>query len=245
MNKKSNIVSVVFLIITIVALISVLYFYKENQASKIIIKNQQVQMNSRLQIMDDENKELIQKNQKLIEENQKLIDAFNEKQRKIREQSSRGTSRPSRSGITPRFTLTNIGKVDHYKQQTALNNLSDHLYQSKKIEVLFDVDDYNSWPDLGEWYVSCYTATVGECDANPSITASGKLVTPDFTVAVDNNIWPFGTIFYFENLGFGIAADTGPNIRGKNRADFLVGSKKFAYATTGNYKVRLVYEPNK
>ena len=220
----------------------------DNQVLKETISNQQnkiITLQEGAKDLQSENKTLFKKNKELTEEIQKLIEAFNLQQQKNRDQSSRGTSRPSRSGITPRFTLTNIGKVDHYKQQTALNNLSDHLYQSKKIEVLFDVDDYNSWPDLGEWYVSCYTATVGECDANPSITASGKLVTPDFTVAVDNNIWPFGTIFYFENLGFGIAADTGPSIRGKNRADFLVGSKKFAYATTGNYKVRLVYEPNK
>jgi len=248
LNKKFKMFFVIFIGLIIVASGSVFYLLKENQLLKETVNNQRTEtkkIQKNFKKVDEANQNLIKENQELKEEIQKLIEAFNTTQKENRDKSSRGAVRPSRSGITPRFILTQTGNVDHSQQQSLFDNLDNGLYQSKKIEVFFDVDDYNSWPDLGEWYVSCYTATVGECDANPSITASGRLVTPDFTVAVDNDVWPFGTIFYFDGLGFGIADDTGPAIKGEHRADFLVGSKKFAFATSGNRKVRLVYEPPK
>lgn len=88
-----------------------------------------------------------------------------------------------------------------------------------------------------------YTATTEECDSTPSTTADGKLVTPGFTVAIDPKCWKYGTIFYFDGLGFGVAADCGGGIKGKNRADFLVVSKKFAYLISGNRHVWVVYTP--
>ncbi|MFA6184705.1 MAG: 3D domain-containing protein [Candidatus Shapirobacteria bacterium] len=250
MKKRLIIFSIIFIVLTITTSIFIFYLKKDNKELKSVIENQQIQTNSRLQTIEDENKKLTQKNQELEKENssltqekQDLIQGFNEKNEKISIEAQTGNSKPNRTGISPQFTMVSRGGVNLSQRQNTLDNLAKGSYQYQKEEISFDIDDHKSWYSLGEWFVSCYTATTSECDSNPSITASGKLVTPSFTVAVDPNYWEYGTIFYFQDLGFGIAADSGGSVKGQNRADFLVASKTFANLASGNRQVFLVYTP--
>ena len=249
LNKRASIFStiIIVLIIALVASVPIGRLIMDNRTLEATIKNQQSKINS---LQDEitsfslENQLLMKENRDLTQENKDLIQVFNGKLEELRKEATIGTSRPKKVGFGPQFTLVSRGSVNPYSQQNILNSLSNGFYQQQQKEVFFDSEDCKSWTNLGDWFVSCYTATVGECDSNPSITASGSLVTPSFTVAVDNKFWKFGTIFYFEGLGFGVAADTGGAIKGKNRADFLVASKSYANLVSGKRKVYLVHTPD-
>lgn len=219
----------------------------DNRALKTTVISQQKKINTlqdQSKNLHLENEILFEKNQKLTQENKDLINAFNQKNLELNEAAKSGTDVPSRGGISPRFILSNRGSVDRSRQDDILNKLTEGLYQYQKVIIPFDVDNLKSWSDLGNWKVSCYTATTSECDSDPSTTSSGQLSTPSFTVAVDPNFWKPGTVFYFQNLGFGIAADSGGSVKGKNRADFMVASKAFAYANSGYRKAYLVHVPD-
>lgn len=245
--KNSKVFPVVCLTFVFILSLLTVKIDQNNRALKTTIASQQKEISTlqdQSKKLQSENEILVEKNQKLIQENKDLINAFNQKNEEISLEAQTGNSKPNRVGISPRFVMVSRGGFDRYQRQNLLDNLTKGSYQYKKETIPFDVNDCKSWSDLGNWYVSCYTATVGECDSNPSVTASGKLVTPSFTMAVDNNFWKFGTIFYIEGLGFGVAADTGGAIKGKNRADFLVASKTFANLASGNRRVYLVYTPD-
>jgi 3D (Asp-Asp-Asp) domain-containing protein len=53
------------------------------------------------------------------------------------------------------------------------------------------------------------------CSLNTARTASGA-VADQGTVAVDTRVFPFGTRFYVPGDGYGRAADTGGDIRGRH-----------------------------
>lgn len=248
--KNSKILPVICLTFAFILSLLTVKIDLDNRALKTTVASQQKEINTlqdQSKNLQSENEMLVEKNQKLTQENTDLINVFNQKNLELNKAAQSGTAKPSHVGISPSFTLVSAsrGGFDRYQRQNLLDNLAkDGSYQYQKETIPFDVNDCKSWPDLGNWYVSCYTATAGECDSNPSVTASGKLVTPSFTMAVDNNFWKFGTIFYIEGLGFGVAADTGSAIKGKNRADFLVASKTFANLASGNRRVYLVYTPD-
>lgn len=194
--------------------------------------------------LQQKNDELIKENKSLNDSIKQLTDDVNALNKTVSKAAQTGVSRPEKVGVTPQFTLSR-GGFDRFRNQEILQSISEGSYQNQSQEVFFDIDDRNDWKSLGIWKMSQYTATVGECDANPSITASGKLVTPSFTVAVDPKYWKYGTIFYFQGLGFGVAADCGGGVKGKNRADYLVASKDFARSLQKTREVYLVYVPNK
>lgn len=153
-----------------------------------------------------------------------------------------GVAKPAKVGITPIFKVTSRSSNDVIFR-IRLSELSHGSYQNRLENVSFNINDKEKWKDVGIWHVSRYTATKDECDNNPSMTADSKLVTPGFTVAIDPAFWKYGTIFYFEGLGFGVASDCGGTVKGKNRADFLVASKKFANVLSTSRRVWVVYTP--
>ena len=94
---------------------------------------------------------------------------------------------------------------------------------------------------LGKFKGTAYTPSKEECGNNKGITASGKPIIPGTTIAVDTKYWPIGTIFYIKGIGYVTAMDTGSGVKGKNRFDFAVFDKKFAYALgTRQWDVYLV-----
>jgi 3D (Asp-Asp-Asp) domain-containing protein len=202
---------------------------KDNQTLILRINEQQNEFENLQKLTDElmkKNEDLTQEKEKIENEKQDILNSVNKKLLAMRSDSQIGNLKPSRSGIVPQFTLVSRGGFDLFSRQETLKDIAEGSYQHQKEEVKVDVDDLNSWQPLGTWKISHYTATVGECDRNPTITKSGQLVTPGFTIAVDHDFWPMGTIFYSKDLGFVIAADTGPSIKGQNRADYLTNSKK-------------------
>lgn len=83
---------------------------------------------------------------------------------------------------------------------------------------------------LGRFLGTAYTPSKDECGNNMGITNSGRPVVPGISIAIDNDYWPFGTVFYIKGLGYAMAMDTGSAIKGKYRFDFAVFDKKFAEA---------------
>lgn len=204
-----------------------------NKLSQLTETNSDLEI--KLESVKKSNDELQKTMEKLMEDNNGLRETVNKAVQS-------GISRPKVVGVTPIFKAVSRGSEVNSSRN--LSGLSRGSYQSQKVDINFDINDKDEWINAGNWNVSTYTATAEECDSNPSITADSKLVTPGFTVAVDPRYWKYGTIFYFDGLGFGVAADCGGAIKGKNRADFLVASKQLAAALSGNRHVWVVYRPN-
>ena len=94
---------------------------------------------------------------------------------------------------------------------------------------------------LGKFLGTAYTPCSSECGNDLGITNSGQPIIPGVSIAIDKNFWPFGTVFYIKGLGYAVAMDTGSAIKGKNRFDFAVFDRNFAYKLgTGYWDVYLV-----
>jgi len=100
---------------------------------------------------------------------------------------------------------------------------------------------HERWKYIGKFKGTAYTPSASECGNSKGITFSGKPIIPGTTIAVDTRYWPIGTEFYVKGIGYVTAMDTGNAVKGKNRFDFAVFNKKFAYALgTRNWEVYLV-----
>ena len=78
----------------------------------------------------------------------------------------------------------------------------------------------------------------------PPVGAFGKNLKPDFSIAVDNEIYPLGIPFLMEYLEYGrikpvISLDTGSAIKGFNRADLFTGRGVLAERLAGNMKKKI------
>jgi 3D (Asp-Asp-Asp) domain-containing protein len=220
------------------------------EKQELIIKNDGLKSES--DNLKLENKRISVESVKTSEENQKLttfLEQLTNQQNALIETASwaaqNGLLKTSEIGITPIFRFSS-DSVDKNVQQQTLIDLSNGSYQTKQEIINFSLKDMNSWQKCEEkWSFSGYNATVAQCDSTPSITASGKIVTPGFTIAIDHKYWEYGTIFYIEGLGFAVAADCGGGVKGQNRGDFLVASLEFARQVTEKRQVWIVYEPPK
>ena len=89
--------------------------------------------------------------------------------------------------------------------------------------------DYSKLEYLGEFEGTAYTPSPEECSNNLGFTASGKPIVAGVSIAVDTNYWKLGTEFYIEGLGYVVAMDTGSMVKGRNRFDYAVFDKDFAW----------------
>lgn len=76
--------------------------------------------------------------------------------------------------------------------------------------------------------LSAYTASADECGKSDGITASGKMVTPNRTLACPKN-YAFGTKVHIEGMGEYTCEDRGGAIKG-NKFDIYVVTKSEAFA---------------
>lgn len=103
--------------------------------------------------------------------------------------------------------------------------------------------DYSKLEYLGEFEGTAYTPSPDECSNNLGFTASGKAIVPGVSIAVDTQYWKLGTKFYIEGLGYVVAMDTGNAVKGRNRFDYAVFDKEFAFKLgRQKWKVYLVVE---
>ena len=62
---------------------------------------------------------------------------------------------------------------------------------------------------------------------NVGITSDGSKAIKG-TIAADINFWPYGTIFYIPDYGYGVVHDIGSKIQGKYRLDLFFSSHREA-----------------
>ncbi len=82
---------------------------------------------------------------------------------------------------------------------------------------------------------------------NP-VGSFGTSLKPNFSIAVDNNIYPIGIpflIFYKDegNVEIAISLDTGSAIMGSNRADLFTGNNSKSEKTAGELKKKIYLYP--
>lgn len=77
--------------------------------------------------------------------------------------------------------------------------------------------------DAGEFHCTAYCTEnfPHECGTGTGITASGEPVTADWSVAADEEIFPFGTVLYIEEVGLRVVQDRGAAVKGQ-RLDIAV-----------------------
>lgn len=96
-------------------------------------------------------------------------------------------------------------------------------------------------PDQEIWVEVFNTGYTAEQGYTTQDTRTALGTPPTWgTVAVDPNIFPFGTVFYSPKYpSYGIALDTGGAVKGYH-IDWWCSKNEEAYALTGTYKVRIL-----
>ncbi len=89
--------------------------------------------------------------------------------------------------------------------------------------------DFSKLEYVGIFEGTAYTPSPEECSNNLGFTASGKPIVAGVSIAVDTDYWKLGTEFYIEGLGYVVAMDTGSAVKGRNRFDYAVFDKDFAW----------------
>lgn len=103
--------------------------------------------------------------------------------------------------------------------------------------------DYSKLEYVGDFEGTAYTPSPDECSNNLGLTASGKPIVAGVSIAVDTDYWKLGTEFYIEGLGYVVAMDTGSAVKGRNRFDYAVFDKDFAFKLgRRKWKVYLVLD---
>lgn len=199
------------------------YNYYIDSKDKNIVAFQRMQ-----DIYDDKNK-LDQTKKKLDQDNIELLEKYNTisnqnqeimKQMQIIKKQSDELIKKNKELVDDNIALQNSIKM------AAAVGIKPQSYT--EFSGITSRGDLNRGKYIGEFVGTAYTPSKDECGNNKGITNSGKPIIPGISIAIDDNYWPFGTVFYIKGLGYAIAMDTGSRIKGKNRFDFAVFDKDFA-----------------
>ncbi len=134
----------------------------------------------------------------------------------------------------------NIRLQNTLKMAASVGITPQNYDDAEKVET---VVDYSKLEYVGEFEGTAYTPSPEECSNNLGYTASGKPIIAGVSIAVDTKYWKLGTKFYIEGLGYVVAMDTGNAVKGRNRFDYAVFDKDFAWKLgRRDWKVYLVKE---
>ena len=159
----------------------------------------------------------IEEEKKVIEEEKKVIEEEQEKLVVTSEMLAKNNQSIIEENMRLQDTLKLAASVGITPQN--FNNA----------EAADTVVDYSKLEYLGEFEGTAYTPSPEECSNNLGFTASGKPIVAGVSIAVDTKYWKLGTEFYIEGLGYVVAMDTGNAVKGRNRFDYAVFDKDFAW----------------
>lgn len=98
--------------------------------------------------------------------------------------------------------------------------------------------------DAGEFRCTAYCTEKfpHECGTGTEITASGEPVTAGWSVAADEEIFPFGTVLYIEGVGLRMVQDRGAAIKGQHLDIAVAGTHEDAlkWDGYGDHKVWVI-----
>lgn len=172
--------------------------------------------------LEAKNKELSNKYENLISEKNEILKKLEELQREneyIKQKNSE-------------LVQDNIELQNSLKKAASVGIKPQNYTQ---FEGLTSRGDIERGTYIGKFLGTAYTPSKDECGNDKGITNSGEPIIPGISIAVDNEYWPYGTVFYIRGLGYAIAMDTGSAIKGRNRFDFAVFDKNFAYTLGSRY----------
>lgn len=129
--------------------------------------------------------------------------------------------------------IKNIHLVRSYSPETMLS--SAEVVKPTKIEDTLNLKELEKVNVTATGYTAGVEST-GKTPSNPSygLTSSGVKVKRDLysTIAADTKIFPFGTILYIPDYGFGVVADRGGAVKG-NKIDLYFDTVADVYAQWG------------
>lgn len=231
MAKRYFIVIFVLFIAVVILCINYMAVYKSYKDLRLQFEETLVKMNdfeegrnnliASNKKLEKDNKELREKNNALWAQNKEILAQIHVI-RKINEQLIEKNKELEDDNIKLQNTLKKAASVGIKPQNY----------------VMFDGISrgmLNRGTYIGQFLGTAYTPSEDECGNNKGITNSGEPIVPGLSIAVDNNYWPFGTVFYIKGLGYAVAMDTGSAIKGKYRFDFAVFDKNFAIKLGQDY----------
>lgn len=119
--------------------------------------------------------------------------------------------------------------------------LSHEIARPRTLAEAFNWEQYPSTTVLATGYTAGYEST-GKTPDHPAygITYSGVKVRRDLysTIAADPDVFPIGTILYIPGYGYGVVADTGSAIDGKE-IDLYYPTVEAVYKKWGKKKVEV------
>ncbi|MDF2535783.1 MAG: hypothetical protein K0R18_1942 [Bacillales bacterium] len=129
--------------------------------------------------------------------------------------------------------IKNIHLVRSYSPETMLS--SAEVVKSTRVEDTLNLKDLNKVQVTATGYTAGVEST-GKTPTHPSygITSSGVKVKRDLysTIAADTKVFPFGTILYIPDYGFGVVADRGGAVKG-TKIDLYFETVADVYAQWG------------
>ena len=120
-------------------------------------------------------------------------------------------------------------------------NWQDRAIQDEEvIDQLQTAADENALPDgltkeyAGEFLCTAYCTEEYPhiCGTGDGITASGRPIQADVTVAADQTLLPYGTVLYIEGVGIRVVQDKGAGVQGYH-LDVAVDTHENALAWSG------------
>lgn len=98
-----------------------------------------------------------------------------------------------------------------------LGEINEQLSLANSIIAELKSDEYELIY-IGDYKISHYCTEKREhiCGTGNGKTATGTMVTPGRTIAVDPNVIPYGTEVYIEGYGWRTAEDCGGGVKGKH-----------------------------
>lgn len=182
------------------------------------------------------NSDVLKENESLKNENKSLKDNYNytkeQNENILKQIEDIKKQNDDLSSTNNELTNDNIALQNSLKKAAAVGIKPQNYSSFNGVTSRGEVDKSKY---LGKFLGTAYTPSKDECGNSNGITNSGQPIIPGISVAIDNNYWPFGTVFYIKGLGYAVAMDTGSAIKGKNRFDFAVLDKNFARKLGTNY----------